>query len=43
MNNQYTEFTEYYDLWITSGYYNYQDITKEANSMFTLNKNIYFA
>ncbi|MEB3341535.1 class I SAM-dependent methyltransferase [Okeania sp.] len=33
MNNQYTGFTEYYDLWVTSGYYNYQDIAKETHSV----------
>lgn len=33
MNNQYTGFTEYYDLWVTSGYYDYQNIAKEVHSI----------
>ena len=31
IQNQYTNITEYYDLWITSGYYDYQTIAKAAN------------
>lgn len=33
MNNQYTGFTEYYDLWVTSGYYDYRNIAKEVHSI----------
>jgi len=29
--NQYTNITEYYDLWVTSGYYDYQIMAKDAN------------
>ncbi len=29
--NQYTNMTEYYDLWVTSGYYDYQLMAKDAN------------
>ncbi|MBS9772144.1 hypothetical protein [Trichodesmium erythraeum] len=32
MSNQYTGFTEYYDMWVTSGYYDYQNIAKEIHS-----------
>ena len=31
--NQYTNITEYYDLWITSGYYDYQVMAREANQI----------
>lgn len=33
MTNQYTEITEYYDLWVMSGYYDYQNMAKEAHSI----------
>ncbi|NEO22170.1 MULTISPECIES: class I SAM-dependent methyltransferase [unclassified Moorena] len=33
MVNQYTEITKYYDLWVTSGYYDYQSLAKEAHSI----------
>ncbi|MEM8718836.1 MAG: class I SAM-dependent methyltransferase [Cyanobacteria bacterium P01_G01_bin.39] len=29
--NQYTNITEYYDLWVTSGYYDYQVMAQAAN------------
>ena len=29
--NQYTSITEYYDLWVTSGYYDYQIMAQDAN------------
>lgn len=31
--NQYTNITEYYDLWVTSGYYDYQVMAREANEI----------
>ena len=31
--NQYTNITEYYDLWVTSGYYDYQVMAQEANQI----------
>ena len=31
--NQYTKITEYYDLWVTSGYYDYQLMAQEANQI----------
>ncbi|NES83558.1 MAG: class I SAM-dependent methyltransferase, partial [Moorea sp. SIO2B7] len=33
MVNQYTEITKYYDLWVTSGYYDFQSLAKEAHSI----------
>lgn len=33
MINQYKEITDYYDLWVTSGYYEYLSIAKEAHSI----------
>ena len=30
MSNQYTGITDYYDLWTTSGYYQYREIAKEV-------------
>ncbi|MGD1715344.1 hypothetical protein [Dapis sp. BLCC M172] len=33
MINQYTGLTEYYNLWVTSGYYDYQDIAREVDSV----------
>lgn len=31
--NQYTNITEYYDLWVSSGYYDYQTLAQEAHSI----------
>ena len=33
MVNQYTDITEYYDLWVTSGYYDYESMAKDAHSV----------
>ncbi|NER20458.1 MAG: class I SAM-dependent methyltransferase [Symploca sp. SIO1C2] len=33
MLNQYTEITEYYDLWVMSGYYDYQKMARDACSV----------
>ncbi|NEP41575.1 MAG: class I SAM-dependent methyltransferase, partial [Okeania sp. SIO2H7] len=33
MINQYTSITKYYDLWITSGYYDFDRLAKEAYSI----------
>lgn len=33
MTNQYTKITKYYDLWVTSGYYDYQTMAQEANQI----------
>ncbi len=33
MSNQYTGITEYYDLWVTADYYDYQTLAKEAYSI----------
>ncbi|MGK7900837.1 MAG: trans-aconitate 2-methyltransferase [Hormoscilla sp.] len=33
MINQYTKITEYYDLWVSSGYYDYQILASEAHSI----------
>lgn len=33
MSNKYTDITDYYDLWITSGYYDYENLAKEAVSI----------
>ncbi len=33
MINQYTGMTEYYDLWVTAGYYDYESVAKEAHSI----------
>lgn len=33
MSNQYTKITEYYDLWVSSGYYDYQSLASEAHSI----------
>ncbi|NEP78359.1 MAG: class I SAM-dependent methyltransferase [Okeania sp. SIO3C4] len=33
MVNQYTDITEYYDMWVKSGYYDYQNMAKEVNSV----------
>ena len=33
MINQYTDITEYYDLWVQSGYYDYQNMAQEAYSV----------
>ncbi len=33
MINQYTNITEYYDLWVNSGYYDYQILASEAHSI----------
>ncbi len=40
MSNQYTNITEYYDLWVTSGYYDYQIMAEEANSIIGNSRNI---
>lgn len=33
MVNEYTNITEYYDLWVTSGYYDFQSLAEEAHSI----------
>ena len=33
MVNEYTNITEYYDLWITSGYYDFQSLAEDAHSI----------
>ena len=33
MVNEYTKITEYYDLCVTSGYYDYESLAREANSI----------
>ncbi|MDJ1183903.1 class I SAM-dependent methyltransferase [Roseofilum casamattae] len=40
MDNQYTNITEYYDLWVTSGYYNYPFMAKEACNIVGGGRNI---
>lgn len=40
MDNQYTRITEYYDLWITSGYYNFKSLAEEAYSIVGQGRNI---
>lgn len=40
MINQYTNITEYYDLWVTSGYYDYQIMAEEVNSIIGNSRNI---
>ncbi len=40
MSNQYTDITKYYDLWVTSGYYDYQIMAEEANSIIGNSQNI---
>ena len=33
MLNQYKEIAKYYDLWVTSGYYDYEVMAKSAHSI----------
>jgi len=33
MSNQYTKITEYYELWVESGYYDYQNMASVAQSI----------
>ena len=40
MVNQYTEITEYYDLWVMSGYYDYHKMAREAHSIVTNDRQI---